>query len=122
MKRLLITLSLMLAIGAQAAEYNCRTRMIKLELKTTKDLTTLIIRDVQTGEFYFNGIMNESLNRDGITDMMFETGSHIFLQLKFKTSALNEEAEKLFGFARGWYGAGFVDDSIQCMKNEKSKR
>ena len=118
MKTLL--LSTLLSFSAMAADYTCRAGLVKLELKTDESMTSLIVRDVQTGEFYYNGIVSEIIERQGRTDLMFETRSHTFLQLQFKTSALNEEAPKLFGFVRGWHNGGFIDDSIQCQKSQTS--
>ncbi len=91
--------------------------MVKMVLTPEGDMTTLLVSDLQTGEYYYNGVVSEIIKSNNRTDMMFETKSSNFLQLQFKSSELEQESDRLFGFARGWYGAGFVDDSIQCMKN-----
>lgn len=91
--------------------------MIKMVLTLDGNMTTLMIRDIQSGEYYYNGVVLEIIAANNRTDMMFETKSNNFLQLQFKSSELEQESDRLFGFARGWYGAGFVNDSIQCMKN-----
>ena len=56
------------------------------------------------------------IDRNGRTDLMFETKTHSFLKLEFKSSDLKNEADTLFGFAQGWAGAGFVNDSFRCYK------
>ena len=113
----LLLCSLFISLSALAADYNCRSGMIKLELKTAGDMSSLIIRDIQTGEFYYNGIVSEVIQANNRTELMFETRSHNFLQLQFKASDIQQESYRLYGFARGWFGAGFIDSSIQCMKN-----
>ena len=90
--------------------------MIKLELITAGDMSSLIIRDIQTGEFYYNGIVAEVIQANNRTELTFETRSHNFLQLQFKVTDLEQESDRLYGFARGWFGAGFIDNSIHCMK------
>lgn len=114
MKTLFLTV--FMTFSAMAADYNCRVDMVKLELKTNGDLTELIVKDAQTGEFYYNGIVTNIMEGNNRTDLMFETRSHTYLQLQFKTSALEKEEETLFGFARGWTGGGFVDSSLRCSK------
>lgn len=109
--------ALLLSFSAFASEYTCRTGMIKLVLKPDGDMTTLLVQDLQSHEYYYNGVVADIFETNNRTDMMFETKSNAFLQLQFKSSELDQEADRLFGFAHGWYGAGFVDDSIQCMKN-----
>jgi hypothetical protein len=112
----IILLTMMLSSTTFAANYNCRASMVKMELNTNSDMTSLIIKDFQTGEFYYNGIVSESVNRDGRTDLIFETKTNTFLQFQFKTSDLETENERMFGFVRGWFGAGFIDQSLQCIK------
>jgi hypothetical protein len=102
--------------AAHAANYNCRVSAFKLEMQTNKDLTDLIIRDAQSGEYFYNGIVSEVIDRDGRIDLMFETRSHSFLKLEFKSSDFNNDADTLFGFAQGWAGAGFLNDSLRCYK------
>lgn len=112
----LLFLASLLSFSAMAADYNCRTGMVKLALKTNGDMSSLVVRDAQTGEFYYNGIVSEVIHGNDRTELMFETRSHNFLQLQFITSELEKESERIFGFARGWYGTGFLDGSIQCFK------
>ena len=107
---------LFISLSALAADYNCRSGMIKLELKTAGDMSSLIIRDIQTGEFYYNGIVSEVIQANNRTELMFETRSHNFLQLQFKAPDIGQESDRLYGFARGWFGAGFIDNSIHCIK------
>jgi|GEM_PF-4124661 len=104
------------SLSAFAADYNCRTGHVKLELQTNEDLSSLIVKDAVTGEYYYNGIVSEIIQGSGRSELMFETRSHTYLQLQFKTEDLANEAETLFGFARGWTGAGFVDSSLKCSK------
>ena len=105
-----------LSLSALAADYNCRVDGVKLELRGEGDMISLTVRDAQTGEFYYDGIVSEVLKGNNRTELMFETKSHNYLQLQFKTTDIDQEAETLFGFARGWYGAGFVDSSLRCQK------
>lgn len=112
----LLFLASLISFSAVAADYNCRAGMVKLELKTDGDMSRLVVKDAQTGEFHYNGIVSEIIQGNGRTELMFETRSHTYLQLQFKSSELEREADKLFGFARGWTGYGFVDQSIQCIK------
>ncbi len=81
-------------------------------------MSAIVIKDAQTGEYVYNGIVTDILNQNGRTDFMFETRSNNFLQLQFKTADLDAERATLLGFARGWYGAGFVDSSLKCLKKE----
>lgn len=116
MKALLLTT--LFSFSAMAADYTCRAGFVKLELKTDEVMTSLTVRDVQTGEFYYNGIVSDIRDWQGRTDLMFETASHKYLQLQFKTAAYIAEEPKLFGFVRGWHNGGFIDDSIQCQKSQ----
>lgn len=111
----LILFSLLIS-AAHAADYNCRVSAFKLEMNTNQNLTDLIIRDAQSGEYFYNGIVNEVIEHDSRTDLMFETRPHSFLKLEFKTSDFKNEADTLFGFAQGWAGAGFLNDSFRCYK------
>ena len=113
----IILASLFISLSAFSSEYTCRTGMVKMVLNPDAYMTMLLVSDLQTHEYYYNGVVSEIIKSNNRTDMMFETKSNNFLQLQFKTSELEQESDRLFGFARGWYGAGFVDDSIQCMKN-----
>jgi hypothetical protein len=108
--------ALLLSFSAIAADYNCRAGHVKLELQTNEDLSSLIVKDAVTGEYYYNGIVSEIIQGNGRSELMFETRSHTYLQLQFKTEDLANEADTLFGFARGWTGAGFVDSSLRCSK------
>ncbi len=90
--------------------------MVKLELKTDGDMTSLLVKDAQTGQYYYDGIVSEINQSADLTEYKFETRSDTFLELQFKRSEIEQESNNLFGFARGWYGAGRVDTSIQCMK------
>lgn len=115
----LILLSLLSFNSIAATTYNCVARMNKLELRLDAEFTTLTIRDFQTGEFYYDGVMKEMIDRDGRTDLIFETDSYSLLQLQFKTSALSSLEPKIFGFVRGHHRGGFLDQSISCMKKEE---
>ncbi len=114
MKTLL--LASLLSSSAFGAEYTCRAGMVKLDLTLDEMMTTLTVRDAQMGDFYYNGVVSDVIDRNGRTDLMFETHSHKFLQLQFKSSAIKAEDETLFGFIRGWHGAGFIDDTLKCLK------
>lgn len=109
---------MLLSFSSLAAEYTCRSGHVKLELTIDGAMSSLIVKDVQTGEFFYNGMVKEVIERHGRTDLMFETRSHNYLQLQFKSSDLNDEAPKLYGFGRGWHGGGFIDDSIRCFIRE----
>jgi len=113
-------LASLISFSATAADYTCRADMVKLELTTNADMTSLIVRDARTGEYFYNGIVTELIDRDGRTDLMFETGSHSFLQLQFKTEDFKNETDTLFGFANGWTGAGSVNRSLRCLKKSPS--
>jgi hypothetical protein len=118
MKNFLVCLLSLSSLSAMATTYNCVARMNKLELKRDKEFTTLIIRDFQSGEYYYNGIVKEIIERDGRTDLIFETNRYSMLQLQFKTEALVREEQKLFGFVRGHHPGGFLDQSLVCVKKE----
>jgi hypothetical protein len=118
MKTLLLALVTFSSLSAFASTYNCVARMNKLELKLDKEFTTLIIRDFQSGEYYYNGIVKDIIDRDGRTDLMFETDTYSVIQLQFKSEALLREDEKLFGFVRGHHRGGFLDQSLVCIKKE----
>jgi hypothetical protein len=114
MKKLLLTL--FISSSSFAAEYNCYARTIKMSLDLKGDMSQLTVKDVQTGEFYYNGIIEEVIRREEITELIFDTHSNKDLEFQFKTSSLDNQNERLFGFVRGWYGAGFIDQSLQCLK------
>lgn len=108
---------LLISQGLSAAEYYCQgNRPLRITLNTSGPMTDLIIKDAQSGEYYYNGIVTDIISRNGLTDLMFETRSNSFLQLQFKSSDLEKETDTLFGFSRGWYGAGFIDSSLKCLK------
>jgi len=113
----IILMSLLFVSTTYAADYKCRVSAFKLEMHTNSDLTDLIIRDAQSGEYFYNGIVSEMIDRDGRIDLMFETRSHTFLKLQFKSSDFKKEADTLYGFAQGWTGGGFLNDSMRCFKN-----
>ncbi len=108
--------ALLISLNALAADYNCRAGHVKLELQSNGDMSTLIVKDAVTGEYYYNGIVSEIIQGNGRSELMFETRSHTYLQLQFKTEDLDNSGDTLFGFARGWTGAGFVDSSLRCSK------
>ena len=114
MKKFLFTL--FISSSALAAEYNCYARTIKMSLDLKGDMSQLTVRDVLTGEFYYNGIIDEVIKREELTELIFDTHSNNDLEFEFKTISLENQNERLFGFVRGWYGAGFIDQSIQCLK------
>jgi hypothetical protein len=114
MKKFLLTL--FISSSALAAEYNCYARTIKMSLDLKGDMSQLTVRDAQTGEFYYNGIIEEVIRQEELTELIFDTHSNNDLKFQFKTSSLENQNERLFGFVRGWYGAGFIDQSIQCLK------
>ncbi len=118
MKTFIFTLLILSSFSSFATTYNCVARMNKLQLKLNEDFTTLTIRDFQTGEFYYDGIVKEIITRDGRTDMMFETDSYSLIQLQFNSQALANEDEKLFGFVRGHHRGGFLDQSLACIKKD----
>lgn len=117
MKTLILASLILFPLVSQASEYTCHVGFIKFELKTNSDMTTLTIKDTQSGEFHYSGVVKEIIKDARLTDIMFETQPHSFMQLRFKTSELENESAKLFGLARGFTGRSFVDDSIQCAKN-----
>lgn len=107
---------LFLSLNTLAADYTCRAAWVKLELRYEQEMSTLLIKDIQSGEFHYNGVVSEIITRDGISDLIFHTGPHALLQLQFKSADLKQEKDKLFGLVRGSYGAGFLDQSFQCFK------
>lgn len=102
-----------------ATTYNCVVRMSKLQLKLNEEFTTLTIRDFQTGEFYYDGVIKETIEQDGRTELIFEADSHSLIQFQFLTEALKREDNVLFGFVRGHHLGGFFDQSLRCIKNEE---
>lgn len=109
---------MMSSLSSFATTYNCVARMNKLQLKLNEDFTTLTIRDFQTGEFYYDGIVKEIIDRDGRTDLIFETDSYSLIQFQFLTEAFKREDEVLFGFVKGHHRGGFLDQSLRCIKKE----
>lgn len=99
-----------------ASTYKCQTRWLQLDLDSKQEMTNLTVRDFHTGEYYYTGFVSEIIDRDGLTDLMFETRPHTFLKLQFKTDALTSGSDKLYGFIQGWTGGGFEDGSLLCYK------
>jgi hypothetical protein len=99
-----------------AADYECISSVAKLKLHYEKELSTLTVTHLQSDEVYYDGRVKEVIDRDGISDLMFETQSYSFLQLQFKTKDLKNSPEKIYGFSRGVVGGGFIDQAIQCFK------
>lgn len=111
-----LTLFLLLTTTSFAADYTCRAGLSKLELQGTDERAILTSKDAQSGQIYYMGFVRELISLGNTTDLMFDTGAHKLLQLRFKTVDLENEADKLYGFAKGHHGGGFVDQSIQCFK------
>jgi hypothetical protein len=108
-----------ISLSLHAADYDCQAnRPLRISLKSDQYMSAIVIKDAQTGEYVYDGIVTDILNQNGRTYFMFETRSNNFLQLQFKTADLDAESATLLGFVRGWYGAGFVDSSLKCLKKE----
>ena len=105
----------LLSISALADEYLCPVRLLKMEL-SLNEMTTLTVQDTQTNEFIYNGVASEVMTSGNTTDLMFETQPHNYLQLRFKSSDLNDRPEKIMGLVRGFSGRGFLDQSMTCVK------
>lgn len=114
MKTLL--LASLLSFSAFGAEYKCRAGMVKLDLNIDGMMTMLTMQDAQLGNFYYNGMANDVIDRNGRTDMIFEVSSHKYLQLQFKSEAIETGDETLYGFIKGWHGGGFIDTTLRCQK------
>jgi hypothetical protein len=117
MKFMFILFFILDAAHALAGQYNCRLRSFKLHLKLDGDFTTLMVKDLQSREIYYDGIVHEIVQGPELTNLIFQTDFSKTLKLEFKNSALENKETRLFGFADGWYGRGGVlNQSIQCMK------
>lgn len=97
--------------------YYCRAGQVRLEFKPHPEFSSLIIRDARSGEFYYDGIVSETMDENNRVKLRFETRSRDFLELQFKSSELALGAETIFGFVRGWSGLGFLNQSIHCAKS-----
>ncbi len=113
--KLLILLTLF-SSNIFAADYTCYSRLAKLELYNDAEFSTLIVKHLQSDETYYDGRVKEVIEREGFTDLIFETHSFANLQLQFKTNDLKSEPEKIYGFSRGVIGGGLLDQAIQCFK------
>jgi hypothetical protein len=104
-------------MNTMAANYICRTQMIDMRLSTDVDLTTLEISHIQTGEYYYEGVVDEILHQNGISTLVFKTGPQSILNLEFQSSELERENDKLFGFVNGKFSGGLINNSaLKCLK------
>jgi len=100
-----------------AANYICRTQMINMRLSTDADLITLEINHIQTGEYYYEGVVDDIQHQNGITTLTFKTGPQSVLNLEFQSSELESENDKLFGFVNGKFSGGLISNSsLKCLK------
>jgi hypothetical protein len=110
-------LFLLFSMNAMAAEYLCRTQMINMRLNTDADFTTLEISHIQSGEYYYEGVVDEIQQQNGITTLVFKTGPQSILNLEFQSSEIESENEKLFGFVHGKFSGGLINNSsLKCLK------
>ena len=115
--KLILILTVFLSLSAQATVYNCRAGHVKLDLNVDPTFTTLTIRDAQLGNFYYDGVASDVNDSNNRLRLRFETRSRDYLELEFKSSAVAEEDETIFGFIRGWSGAGFLNETMKCFKS-----
>jgi hypothetical protein len=108
----------LLSTSALANDYACQSRHVRINLKVKRDIS-IVIKDTYTNDLIFMGNATEKERDEAITNLYFDTMGNSPLQLRFKTSALENQEEKLFGFAKGWTGAGIIDDSLVCLRKNQ---
>jgi len=77
----IILMSLLIVSTTYAADYSCRVSAFKLDMHTNNYLTDLTVRDAQSGEYFYSGIVSEMIDRDGKIDLIFETRSYTFFKI-----------------------------------------
>ena len=110
-------LLMLFAFNAVASsEYTCNVRLLKLKLILDSENSQIFISDAQTNQFVDNGILRDTLESFGESNLMFEMNNGNFLQVRFKTAAMKEEPETLFGLLKGSAGFQILDESVKCFK------
>jgi len=99
-----------------SSEYTCNVRLLKLKLILDSENSQIFISDAQTNQFVDNGILRDTLESFGESNLMFEMNNGNFLQVRFKTAAMKEEPETLFGLLKGSAGFQILDESVKCFK------
>lgn len=110
----LILLSL-LSLSAQAADYSCLSGRYRYALSTDVDSYQLTITDIQGPETQYFGVADEVIQDDEFTESYFKLNRQEKLKLTFKTQALKEELDVLYGISFGTYGGS----AFKCYRNEK---
>lgn len=88
-----------------------------MQLRVDADYTTLEISHVQTGEYYYEGVVDEIQQQNGMTTLVFKTGPQSLLNLEFQSSEFENQNEKLFGFINGKFSGGLINNSsLKCLK------
>ncbi len=111
----LILLSL-LSFGTQAADYSCLSGSYKYSLTTELESHALTITNFQSRETLYLGVVSEIIQDEEFTELYFELGGHQRLQLTFKTPALKEEVDVLYGISHGTYGGS----AFKCYRKKKN--
>jgi hypothetical protein len=115
MKTLLV-LALFAFNSMAATEYNCQIKLTRVRLILDAENSKVMISDAQTNQYIDHGRLHEKIESNGETDLMFEMDTSNFIQARFKSDALKEEPETLFGLIRGSAGFQILDSSVKCFK------
>lgn len=99
-----------------AAEYLCRTPLLKIDFISDQEMSEVMIRDAQINEMIYLGFVDELTKDNFSTNFIFKTSSNQTLQLMFKSEDIEANSNTLYGFIKGFTGRGFADQSIKCLK------
>lgn len=100
-----------------ATHYSCPVRYGAIKLTLDGENSKVLVTEPQAHQYIDYGMLKDKIESNAQTDLMFEMETtRTFLQLRFKSEALNEEPERLFGIARGSVGHQIVDASVKCFK------
>jgi hypothetical protein len=116
MKTLLV-LGLFAFNSMAATHYSCPVRYSNIKLTLDGENSKVSVTEPQTNQYIDYGMLKDKIESNAQTDLMFEMETtRNFLQFRFKSEALKEEPERLFGIARGSVGHQIVDASVKCFK------
>lgn len=113
MKKLILSVLILMSLPAFAESYTCYVSNFKLSFQENEMMSDLVIQDRVTGEFVYSGYVDSIQKFNG--QLQYNFGR---FKMSFKKEDIDNKEERLSGFADGTFGRGFYNTTLPCvMKN-----
>ena len=87
-----------------------------MTLEIEEEMVLLSVRDIQSGEFYYDGFASSVTEEGNVSELVFEDHGQAYVTLTFQTEDLKEERETLYGLASGRGQFNQMNRSVKCLK------